>query len=233
MIATSPPGRLRPAAVLFDLDGTLADSFAAIARALNLALADHALPEHDLGWVKRHVGRGAVELLRDAVGEDPDGGRLQAVGASFGVHYRAIYLIETPPLEGAAAVLSLVHERTGGRVAVVSNKDAALCRGWLEHWRLARFVAVVLGPDATGVHKPDPGAVRPALAEFAVAPADALLVGDMTVDVATGVAAGIPVVSVCGTDVEPADLLAAGAVAVIDRLVDLPDWLAGHGDGWR
>jgi phosphoglycolate phosphatase len=231
--AEPAPAGLRPAALLFDLDGTLADSFAAIARALNLALADHGLPGHDLAWVKRHVGRGAVELLRDAVGDDPGGERLPAVGQRFGEHYRAIYLDGTPPLPGAAAVLSLVHARTGGRVAVVSNKYASLCRGWLEHWGLAPYVTVVLGPDATGVHKPHPGAVLPALAALAVAPGDALLVGDMAVDVVTGQAAGIPMLGLRSEDIDPADLLAAGAVAVVDRLADLPDWLAGHGLGWR
>ena len=233
MSAGPAPTELRPAALLFDLDGTLAGSFPAIARALNLALADHSLPGYDLGWVRRHVGRGAVELLRDAIGEDPTGGRLKAVGQRFGEHYRAIYLDETPPAPGAAAVLSFVHDRTGGRVAVVSNKYVALCRGWLEHWGLARYVAVVLGPDATGVHKPDPGAVLPALEAFSVAPGDALLVGDMGVDVATGQAAGIPVVAVRSEDVSSEELLGAGAVAVVDRLADLPGWLAERGSGWR
>jgi len=224
---------LRPAALLFDLDGTLSDSFAAIARALNLALADHTLPGHDLAWVKRHVGRGAVALLRAAVGDDPDGMRLQAVGQRFGEHYRAIYLDETPPLPDAAVVLSFVHERTGGRVAVVSNKVATLCRGWLEHWGLASHVAVVLGPDATGVHKPHPGSVLPALEAFSVVPADALLVGDMGVDVETGRAAGVPVVAVRSEDVDPAGLLGGGALAVIERLAELPGWLAENGLGWR
>ena len=51
---------LRPAALLFDLDGTLADSFAGIRHALNAALRESGLPEFDLAWVRTHVGRGAV-----------------------------------------------------------------------------------------------------------------------------------------------------------------------------
>jgi phosphoglycolate phosphatase len=155
------------------------------------------------------------------------------VGERFGTLYRAIYLEETPPLPGAEAVLAFVHGRTSGRVAVVSNKYAALCRGWLEHWQLAPYVAVILGPDATGFHKPHPGSVLPALEAFSIAPADALLVGDMGVDVATGQAAGIPVIAVRSDDVDPAGLLEAGAVAVLERLGDLPAWLAENGLGWR
>lgn len=233
MSAAAPPKGLRPAALLFDLDGTLSDSFGAIARALNLALADHSLRGYDVGWVKRHVGRGAVELLRDAVGEDPAGALLKAVGERFGAHYREIYLDETPPLPGAAEVLQFIYGRTVGQVAVVSNKHAALCRGWLEHWGLARYVAVVLGPDSTGVHKPHPGSVLPVLEAFSVAPADALLVGDMGIDVATGQATGIPVVAVRSEDIDPAGLLGDGALAVIARLADLPGWLAENGLGWR
>jgi phosphoglycolate phosphatase len=223
---------LWPAAVLFDLDGTLADSFAAIAAALNLALSERGLPEHDLEWTRGHVGRGAVELVRAAVapaGEEA----MRAVGASFARHYEAIYREQTPPLPGVAEVLALAAGRTGGRVGVVSNKYARLCRGWLEHWGLAAHVAVVAGPDTTGARKPDAGAVEPALAALGVAPADALLVGDMDIDAETGRNAGIAVVLVAGGATPMEALRVAGALAVLGGLRELPGWLAANGRGWR
>ncbi len=228
-----PDSGLRPAALLFDLDGTLADSFAAIAHALNDALREARVSERDLAWVRRHVGRGAVELVRDAVGPDGDDAVRRRVGLRFRAAYEAIFLTETPPLPGASEVLAFAATRTGGKVAVISNKYEALSRGLLEHWGVARSVAVVIGPDTYGVRKPDPATVLPVLRAFAVAPGDALLVGDMEVDAATGKAAGVPVVGVSGEATTPEALRAAGMVDVIDSVRDLPAWLAANGRGWR
>jgi phosphoglycolate phosphatase len=218
--------------LLFDLDGTLADSFAAIAHALNQALREAHLPEHDLDWVRHHVGRGAVELLRDAVGARRDDTTRRSVGVRFRAVYEEIFLAETPALPGVSEVLALVAGRTAGKVAVISNKYEAFSRALLEHWGVAQFVAVVVGPDTYGVTKPDPAAVLPVLRDFGVAPAEALLVGDMEVDAATGRAVGMPVLGVRGEATTPEVLLAAGMVDVIASVRDLHAWLAAHGRGW-
>jgi HAD superfamily hydrolase (TIGR01509 family) len=223
---------LRPAALLFDLDGTLADSFAAIRDALNAALREHGLAERDLAWVRTHVGRGAPALVRDAVGHENDETLQRSVGARFGADYREIYLDQTPPLPGAGEALAFVAARVGGKVAVISNKYEGLCRAWLAHWGLAPHVAVVVGPDTYGVRKPDPGALLPVLQGFGVAPADALLVGDMEVDVAAARAVGVPMLAVQAEPKAAQALLAAGAVAVLGALGDLPRWLMQHGTGW-
>ena len=223
---------LRPAALLFDLDGTLADSFGGIAHALNAALRDEGLPEHDLGWVRSHVGRGAPALVRDAVG-GADDALIRAVGGRFGAHYRAGYLDLTPPIPGARDVLAYVARRTCGKVAVVSNKYEELSRGWLRHVGFEELIAVVVGPDTYGVPKPGPGAVLPVLRGFGVAPGDSLVVGDMDVDVATGSGIGAPVVGVQADPAAARALRAAGAAAVLPALADLPGWLEDNGDGWR
>jgi phosphoglycolate phosphatase len=223
----------RPAALLFDLDGTLADSFGAIRDALNTALREAALPERDLAWVRTHVGRGAPMLVRDAVGHESDESFQRSVGARFGARYREIYLDQTPPLPGAEKVLGFVAARVGGKVAVISNKYEELCRAWLAHWGLAPHVAVVVGSDTFRVRKPDPGAMLPVLQGFGVAPADALMVGDMEVDVATARAAGVPMVGVQADPAAAQAMLAAGAEAVLPALGQLPGWLVEHGTGWR
>jgi phosphoglycolate phosphatase len=223
---------LRPAALLFDLDGTVADSFGAIRDALNAALREHGLGERDLAWVRTHVGRGAPVLVRDAVGHESDEGLQRSVGARFGARYREIYLDQTPPLPGAGDVLAFVAARVGGKVAVISNKFEELSRAWLAHWGLASHVAVVVGPETYGVRKPDPGAMLPVLEGFGVAPADALMVGDMEVDVAVARAAGVPMLAVQADPAAAQALLAAGAMAVLPALGGLPGWLVEHGTGW-
>ncbi len=227
------PLELRPAAVLFDLDGTLADSFSAIHAALAGVLAEEGLPPRSLEWVRRHVGRGAVALVRDAVEEGAAEDRVATVAGAFDARYRALYLERTPPVAGARAVVEAVAARTAGRVAVVSNKFSSLSRGWLERWGFAPSIAAVVGPDTYGVTKPDPATVRPVLARFGVAAADALLVGDMTVDVALGRAVGAPVVAVCGGGSSRHVLEAAGPAAILGALAELPGWLAVHGRGWE
>ena len=223
---------LRPAAVLFDLDGTLADSFAAIRTALNASLAEHALPQYDLPWVKSHVGRGAEALVRDAVGSAALDDLRRSVGTRFGIIYREIYLDQTPPVPGVEGVLAFVAARVGRNVAVVSNKYEELCRGWLKHLGLARHIAVVVGPDTYGARKPDPAVIAPVLQGFGVAAADALMVGDMEVDAATAAGVGVPLVGVQGDTEKARALLAAGAVAVLGALEELPGWLAANGSGW-
>jgi phosphoglycolate phosphatase len=223
---------LRPAALLFDLDGTLADSFAAIRDALNAALREHGLAERDLAWVRTHVGRGAPALVRDAVGHESEEALQRSVGERFGARYREIYLDQTPPMPGAEEVLAFVAARVGGKVAVISNKYEELCRAWLDHWGLASHVAVVVGSDTYRVRKPDPGAMLPVLQGFGVAPADALMVGDMEVDVATARAAGVPMVGVQADAEAARAMLAAGAVTVLPALGQLPRWLVEHGTGW-
>jgi phosphoglycolate phosphatase len=222
----------RPAALLFDLDGTLADSFAAIRDALNAALREHGLDERDLAWVRAHVGRGAPALVRDAVGHEREESFQRAVGERFGARYREIYLAQTPPLPGAGEVLAFVAARVGGKVAVISNKYEELCRAWLAHWGLAPHVTVVVGPDTYGVRKPDPGAILPVLQSFGVAPAAALLVGDMEVDVAAARAVGVPMLAVQADPGAAQALVAAGAMAVLPALGALPGWLVEHGTGW-
>jgi len=226
-------GNVVPAALLFDLDGTLADSFEGIQYALNAALRDEGFPERELGWVRAHVGRGAPALVLDAVGAEAGEAAARAVGGRFAHHYRSSYLERTPVLPGAREVLALAWERTGGRVAVISNKYEQLSRGWLRHVGVAEHVAAVVGPDTYGVRKPDPCAVLPVLLEFGVAPADALFVGDMEVDVATAAAVGAPAVGVQPDPREAERLLAAGAAAVLGTLTALPAWLADNGRGWR
>ena len=151
---------LKPAAVLFDLDGTLADSFEGIRHALNAALREEGLSEYDLGWVHAHVGRGAPALVRDAVGGEADDALVRAVGGRFGAHYRASFLDLTPALPGAREVLAYVAWRTGGKVAVVSNKYEDLSRAWLRHVGLEEHVAVVVGPDTYGVRMPGKSMAR-------------------------------------------------------------------------
>lgn len=230
-----PGGRVSrdtwPSAVLFDLDGTLADSFVGIHAALAQALVEFGFPTRDLDWVRRHVGRGARPLLVDAMGRN-DEDLVLRVGERFGALYWETFLDATPARPDAAGLLSLAHDNTGGRVAVVSNKAERLCRTWLEYVGLAGWVRLVAGPDTFGACKPDPAAVLPVLGALGVAADEALLIGDMPIDAVTADNSGMAALLVRGGAADEDELRVARPLAVLAGLDEVAAWLLEHGRGW-
>src|SRR5438309_319911 len=98
----------RYAAVLFDFDGTLADSYAAIAASVNHVRNVRGLPALSVAEVKRHVGRGADYLLTHTV----PGGHLADDLAAYRLHHPSVMMALTQFLPGAAALLPALHQRS-------------------------------------------------------------------------------------------------------------------------
>lgn len=178
---------LRCRAVLFDLDGTLVDAFAAVADALNAARAAFGLPAQPLATVRRQVGWGLVELLTRNLGPDrvPEAQRL------FEAHYAAHHLERTRLLPGAAEVLADLARR-GARLGLASNKPPAFSRELMERFGLAPLFGAILGPGPGLPPKPDPAMLREGCVRLGTAPAETLYVGDMPLDVESAARAGMP-----------------------------------------
>jgi phosphoglycolate phosphatase len=212
----------RPRAVLFDFDGTLADSYPAITASVNHVRACHGLAPLAEDEVRRHVGRGAGYLLEHTVGTAD----LEADLARYRVHHPTVMRAGTRLLPGAAEALDALH-RAGLLLGVCSNKPVEFTRGLLDHLGLAPLFAAVLGPEDVPRPKPAPDMLRAALARLGVAAAEALYVGDMVVDVRTARAAGVRVwVVPTGSD-ERAALVAAQPDRLLAGLAELPAALAG------
>lgn len=217
----------RPELLIFDLDGTLVDSFPGIHRALGLALAELGRPPRDLEWVRRHVGRGVRALMVDAAdGLDPD-----ELLERFRGHYDAVVLAQTPPYPGVGDMLAALAP--GHLLAIASNKPHCWVTGLVEHLGWGSLFAAVADPETAGVHKPDPAMVLAVLHRLGVAPDGALLVGDMPVDAETGGNAGVPVVGVTSGVADEATLLEAGCIAVLSSAASLPAWLDGTASSRR
>jgi 2-phosphoglycolate phosphatase len=181
------PARLADA-VLFDLDGTLIDSFLAIAASVNLVRSLHRLPPLSVEEVTRHVGRGAALLLRDTVGVgDP-----KANAEAYRVHHPSVIQSGTRWLPGALEMLQTLHGQ-GIKLGVCSNKPIAFTRLILAGTAFAPLFDVVLGPEDAGRHKPAPDILLCAMARLGVTPEETLYIGDMTVDIETARAAGVRV----------------------------------------
>jgi phosphoglycolate phosphatase len=131
-------------------------------------------------------------------------------------------------LPGAAAALAALH-RAGLRLAVCSNKPVAFTRQLLDYFGLAPFLEMVVGPEDVPRPKPAPDMLQLVLRRLGVAPAEALYVGDMTVDIATARAAGVTVWVVPTGSEERAALAAARPDRLLRDLNELAALLGGTG----
>jgi 2-phosphoglycolate phosphatase len=175
-------------AVLFDFDGTLADSYPAITASVNHVRGLHSLPPLDIDEVKRWVGRGAASLLERTV----PAGDLDANCAAYRAHHPSVLLSGTRLLAGAAELLRLLYDR-GLRLGLCSNKPVAFSRDLVAYLEIAPLLEVVLGPEDVARPKPAPDMLVAGLQKLGVSAAEALYVGDMSVDVETARGAGVKV----------------------------------------
>jgi phosphoglycolate phosphatase len=211
--------------VVFDLDGTLADTAPDLAAALNHALGALGREPVPAKAVRHLVGHGARALLRRglaATGEAPE----DLVEAGFPIfidYYQANICAGTSVYPGLEAALDALKAE-GVAIAVCTNKQEGLTRRLLAAlgWE-TRFDAVV-GGDTLPVRKPDPAPLNEAVAR--AGGGRAVLVGDSITDADTARAAGVPFVAVSfGFSDRPAEAL--GADAVIDRYSELIEALRG------
>jgi phosphoglycolate phosphatase len=208
---------LIPRAVLFDFDGTLADSYNAITASTNHVRAANGLPALTEAEIRRHVGSGLEKLLADLLpGTDP-----ARNVALYREHHASVMRDHTRLMPGAReAVVAL--KRAGRRLAVCSNKKVEFTRALLDSLGLAAFFDVVLGPNDVPHPKPAPDMLLAALRRLGAAPGEALYVGDMDLDVQTARAAGVAVWVVPTGSADRPTLEAARP----DRLIDGLDELA-------
>jgi phosphoglycolate phosphatase len=201
--------------VLFDLDGTLADTAADLAAALNHALGQLGRPPLSVNDVRRMVGHGARTLLRrglSATGAMTEDLVEQAFPLFIG-YYEAHIADHTRPFDGVDAALAGLDAQ-GVRLAICTNKPEALTHKLISvlGWE-SRFDAIV-GGDTLPQRKPDPAPVHEAIAR--AGGGRAAFVGDSINDTDAARAAGIPCVALTlGFSDRPADQL--GATAVVDH----------------
>jgi phosphoglycolate phosphatase len=168
-------------ALIFDLDGTLVDSYDAIQESLNFTLEKLGYPTLDLETVKRRVGRGLENLIRDSVKEEHISAGIELFKRSYDeTHLRGTYL-----LPDVKETLTLLH-RKRLRMGVASNKPSDYSKNILKHLRIERFFADCYGPDLVGSPKPDPSMLIALMREMQTEPAETLYVGDMLLDVESG-----------------------------------------------
>lgn len=218
-------------ALIFDLDGTLADSIVDIGAAMNEVLAELSLPAHSMEAYKAFVGEGAENLVRRAVqaarGRDwrtaIDEGLprpLSELVESYRVHYARLEHGSSEPYPGIDAMLDgVVAARR--EMAVLSNKRDDFTRHLVAQ-AFGRWPFVDVRGEREGVpRKPDPTAAFELALALNVLPEHIGFVGDTPIDVGTARAAGMVPIGVLWGFRTREELTAAGAKVLLEKPADL------------
>lgn len=190
------PREIMPA-LLFDLDGTLADTKPDLHAAMNHVLTKNGLAEVPDDAITNMIGGGAREILKRGLSENGtswDDTKLDAATEEFVLWYDRNIDANTTiypnllPLLNAAQAANI-------KMAVVTNKRESLSAKLLFRLGLHHYFDVLVGGDTLPKRKPDPDTIELALQRLGVAPQEAIMVGDSEAD--TGGAIAANVASIC------------------------------------
>jgi HAD superfamily hydrolase (TIGR01509 family) len=173
--------------VLFDLDGTLIDHFAAIHRSYGHTLPQLGLPAPTLAQVRAAVGGGLENAMLNFVPQARLAEALNIYRAFWDVHM----LEGVKTLPGAVELLRALHTR-GTVCAVFTNKHGPSSRAICDHLHLTPYLSAIIGATDTPWLKPQPEFTHHALELLHAEPATSLLVGDSPFDVQAAQAGGLP-----------------------------------------
>ena len=216
---------MRLQAVLFDLDGTLADTAPDLARTVNLMREKRGLESVPLERLRPHVSSGARGMIGSAFGMSADHPDYVTMRTEFLEIYADNLCIGSRLFPGMDAFLDTL-ESSGLKWGVVTNKFERLTHPVLAGLGLAGRAGVVVGGDTCPRAKPFPDSLLHAASVLGVAPARALYIGDDERDVQAARAAGMPVIvagyGYLGENRAPA---LWGADAVMRSVAEIEAWV--------
>jgi phosphoglycolate phosphatase len=208
--------------IVYDLDGTLADTAEDLVATLNWLLAREGLAPLKVENAGSLVGAGARALIERgfaASGRTLDPPTLEALFADFLARYNAHIVDRSrlyPGVDKALATFALA----GWRQAICTNKIEASAKLLVAKLGVAERFAFVCGQDTFGVGKPDATPLLKTIAASGGASDRAIMVGDSITDIKTARAARVPVIAVDFgyTDVPVAELGPDRVISHFDEL---------------
>lgn len=217
--------RSRPCRLfLFDLDGTLIDSYADIVNSMNLALIRLHLPPLNAARIGGFVGDGLHKLvertLKESTGKEPNKALTEQGILLFGEEYGNHLLDQTRLCHQVKEALDLLN---WAKFAVITNKPEGFSRRILESLGIADRFSMILGGDSVQNRKPNPEALLKAMDFCQASPGETAMIGDSAVDIEAGKAAGVITCGIPGKFRAKAELKSAGCDLFIQNLTQLAD----------
>ena len=174
---------------VFDLDGTLIDSLADIAEATNFAMRKLGFPEHPLNEFNYMVGDGVKILIERALPDDRQELFEQALKL-YNDYYNENYTVKTYVYKGITETLKQL-KAMGIKLAVASNKTHCFTEVIIKNYFGNDTFDAVYGKFDARPVKPDPAILNAILSDMSIAPSEAIMIGDTSIDINTGKNAGV------------------------------------------
>ena len=210
-------------ALIFDLDGTLADTIGGIRDGMNETMHKYGYPPKTYEEIRRAIGNGARMLIKHCMPEPDasDDAKVKTVLASYDLAYSRTYLHTRECYAGIVETVRELHAR-GYRLAVLSNKQDAYTQGLVEQLFPDGEFEIVMGQTDLPT-KPDPTVPHLIAHLLCVDPDECAMIGDSDVDILTAKNAGMTSVG-CSWGYRPRSVLEQlGAQYLIDAPAHLLD----------
>jgi phosphoglycolate phosphatase len=214
-----------PDALIFDFDGVIVDSYAAVTGSINAALVDHGMATRPEAALRHFIGPPTYVAFRELAGEDADAETLAALIATYRRHYASVYLTQTHAIEGIAPVLESLSQLMP--LAIATSKSVTFTQPLLDALGLERFFVTV-----AAAHPDDAGDDKTAIVGRAIetlAQRDSrspAMVGDRSFDVVAARAHGLLSIGVTWGIGSVEELEAAGADVLLAQPGELLELVA-------
>lgn len=206
--------------IIFDFDGTLADTHELIVRTNQEAMKAMQYPVRDEEAIRKTIGLPLEEGIKTLFPELPD----EALPEWCATYRRVFDILKTQIVPAlfphVKETLEWIYAQ-GCVLTVASSRHSSSLNAFLKDMGIAHCFKYVLGADNVSKAKPDPEPVLQTLRDLGYSPEDALVVGDMPVDILMGSRAGAATVGVTYGNSNRPELTEAGADYVLDDFAQL------------
>lgn len=216
--------------ILFDLDGTLADTAPDLAQTLNLLLQENDMATLPFPLIRPHVSHGATALVKLGFGLPEGTAEFEAMRQRFLDIYADNLCQQTTLFPGMQDLLDSI-ERHSLHWGVITNKPARFTVPLLQKLGIAERSACIISGDSAEKRKPDPEPMHLACELIGVSPGQCLYVGDAERDIAAGLNAGMKTLVAAfgylGEQDRPEHWRADGIIMTPQAILD---WLQSYND---
>lgn len=216
-------------AILFDLDGTLADTAPDLGAAANRLRIEEGLSPLPLPQLRPYVSQGVRGLLGVAFGLTPEDAPYAKLADRFLTHYGARICQETVLFDGVPGLLAQIEAQTLAW-GIVTNKRMRFTDPLVAELGLDRRTPCIVSGDTTAAAKPSPLPILHACALLAARPEHSIYVGDDKRDIEAGRAAGCRTIAVrYGYLGDGGPIESWGADLIVDHPTQIGEYLNSLG----